>query len=42
LEKPRLRWEDNIEIDLKEIGSESVDWIYLAQDKKKYWVIVKN
>jgi hypothetical protein len=35
LEKPRLRWEDNIEVDLKEIVSESVDWIYLAQDKKK-------
>jgi hypothetical protein len=25
--------EDNIEMDLREIGYESVDWIYLAQDE---------
>ena len=42
LGKPRIRWEDNIEIDLKEIVSESVDWIYLAQDKKKCWAVVKH
>jgi hypothetical protein len=30
--KPRLpKWEDNIKIDLKEIGLYGVDWIYLAQ-----------
>jgi hypothetical protein len=29
---PRHRFEDNIEIDLKEIGCDGVDWIYLAQD----------
>ena len=27
------RWEDNIEMDLKEIRWEAVDWIDVAQDK---------
>lgn len=26
------RWEDNICVDLREVGWEGVDWIYLAQD----------
>jgi hypothetical protein len=25
-------WEDNIRMDLREIGWEGVDWMYLAQD----------
>jgi hypothetical protein len=33
LRKPRCRWEDNIKIDLREIGSWSLDWIHLAQDR---------
>jgi hypothetical protein len=28
--RPRHRWEDNIIMDLREIGWEVVDWIYLA------------
>jgi hypothetical protein len=31
LRNPRLRWEDNIKADLKEIGLEYLDWIFLAQ-----------
>jgi len=27
------RWEDNIKMDLKEIGWVNVDWIYLVQDR---------
>jgi hypothetical protein len=27
------RWEDNIVIDLKEIGWVDLDWIYLAQNR---------
>jgi hypothetical protein len=27
------RWEDNIKIDLKEIGWQDVDWIYLVQNR---------
>jgi hypothetical protein len=30
LERPRRRWEDNIEMDLREIGFGDVDWIHLA------------
>jgi hypothetical protein len=31
LEGPRRRWVDNIKIDLREVGWDSVDWIDLAQ-----------
>jgi hypothetical protein len=27
---PRCRWEDNIKMDLREIGFGSVDWIHLV------------
>jgi hypothetical protein len=33
LGRPRLRWEDNIIMDLREIGWGSMDWIDLAQDR---------
>jgi hypothetical protein len=29
----RRRWEDNIRMDLREMGWEGVDWIHLAQDR---------
>jgi hypothetical protein len=32
LERPRRRWEDNIKMDLREIGIEGTNWIHLAQD----------
>jgi hypothetical protein len=28
--RPRSRWEGNIRMDLREIGWERVDWMYLA------------
>jgi hypothetical protein len=31
--RPRHRWEDNIGIDLREIGCKGVDWIHLTQDR---------
>jgi hypothetical protein len=31
LGRPRCRWEDNIKVDITEIGWESADWIQLAQ-----------
>ena len=31
LRNPRLRWENNIKADLKEIGLEFLGWIFLAQ-----------
>jgi hypothetical protein len=30
LGKPRRSWEDNIKMDLREIGFRGVDWIHLA------------
>jgi len=42
LGKPRRRWEDNIRIDLREIGWEGVDWIHLAQDRDQWWAVVNT
>jgi hypothetical protein len=33
LEKLRLRWVDNIKMDLREIGCDGMDWIDLAEDR---------
>jgi hypothetical protein len=27
------KWEDNIEMNIKEIGLDGMDWIYLAQNR---------
>jgi hypothetical protein len=32
IERSRLSWEDNIKMDLKEIGCKGAGWTYLAQD----------
>jgi hypothetical protein len=31
LGRPRRRWEDNIKVDLREIGIDAANWIHLAQ-----------
>jgi len=36
LGRPRCRWEDNIRIDLQEVGYGGVDWIELAQDGDRW------
>jgi hypothetical protein len=36
----RRRWEDNIRIDLREIGWGGMDWIYLAQDRDQWKALV--
>ena len=33
LESPRRRWEDNIKMDLTEVGCDPGDWIDLAEDR---------
>jgi hypothetical protein len=33
LGRPRLRWEDNIRMDIRKIEWKGVDWIHLAQDR---------
>jgi hypothetical protein len=42
LGRPRCRWEDNIRVDLKDIGWEGVDWIHLAQDRDRWWALVNT
>lgn len=37
---PRYRWKHNINIYMKEIGWEGVDWMDLAQDRYKWWAVV--
>jgi hypothetical protein len=40
LGRPRHRWEDNIKIDLEEVGWRGMDWIELAQDRDGWWAVV--
>jgi len=35
LGRPRRRWEDNIKMDLLEMGCGGMDWIELAQDRDR-------
>jgi hypothetical protein len=36
LGRPRLRGEDNIKMELQEVGWEGVDWIDMAQDRDRW------
>jgi hypothetical protein len=36
LARHRRRWEDNIKMDVKEIGWEGVDWIHVVQDTDQW------
>ena len=38
---PRRRWEDNIRMDLEEIGMNAVNWVDSAQDRN-YWRALVN
>ena len=38
--RARHRWEDNIKIDLQEVGCGGMDWIELAQDRDRWGAIV--
>jgi hypothetical protein len=40
LGRPRRRWEDNINMDLKEIGIDGANWIRLAQDRVQWRAFV--
>jgi len=39
LGRPRYRWEDNINMDLQEVGCGGMDWIQLAQDRNRWWAL---
>jgi hypothetical protein len=53
LGRPRLRWVDNVKMDLREIGWDGVDWIDMAQKGScehgieppgfiKYWDVLEG
>jgi hypothetical protein len=42
LGRPRRRWEDNIKMDLREIGIDGANWIRLAQDRVRWWAFVST
>ena len=41
LGKQRRRWEDNIKMDLREVGCGLGDWIALAEDRDQWWAYVR-
>ena len=40
LGRPKHRWEDNIKMDLQEVGSGGMYWIELAQDRDRWRALV--
>jgi hypothetical protein len=40
LGRPRRRWEDNIKMDLQEVGWGGIDWIDMAQDRDRWRAVV--
>ena len=36
LGRPRCRWEDNIKMDIQEVGCGVMDWIELAEDRDRW------
>ena len=40
--RPRRRWEDNIKMDLQEVGCGGIDWIELAQDRDRWRALVND
>jgi hypothetical protein len=42
LGRPRRRLEDNIKMDLREIGIDGANWIRMAQDRVQWWAFVNT
>jgi hypothetical protein len=40
--RPRRRREYNIRTDLREIGWEVLDWMYLVQDRDQWWALMNT
>jgi hypothetical protein len=40
LGRPRRRWENNIKIDLQELGCGDRDWLELAEDRDRWRALV--
>ena len=41
LGRPRRRWEDNIKMDLREVGCDTGDWIILAEDRDQWQAYIR-
>jgi hypothetical protein len=42
LGRPRRRWEDNIKMDMQEVGGGRVDWMESAQDRDGWRALVST
>jgi hypothetical protein len=42
LGRPRHRWVDNIKMDLRELGWDSMEWIDLAQDRNQWRALLNT
>jgi hypothetical protein len=40
--RPRHRWEDNIKMNLREVGLGDIDWVDLAQDRNSWRTVVNT
>ena len=40
--RPRRRWEDNIKMDLQEVGGGCGDWMELAEDRERWRALVST
>ena len=40
--RPRGRTQDNIKMDLQEVGCGGIDWIELAQDRDRWWALLNE
>jgi hypothetical protein len=40
--RPRCRWEDNIKLDLREVGIDGMNWIQLSQDRFQWKAFVNT
>ena len=41
LGRPRCRWEDNIKMDLRDVGCDPRDWIVLAEDRDQWQAYIR-
>ena len=42
LRRPRRRWEDDIKMDLQEVGRGGGDWMEFAQDRDRWRALVST
>jgi hypothetical protein len=40
LRRQRHRWEENIKMDIQEVGWGGMDWLELAQGRDRWWTLV--